>query len=94
MLRFFRSRKQAKMQWLQDPNQRNVNNLNTVRRDGSRHVRNKKGEYLKTKFEELGTSRKIKNIRHLYRNINDFKKVYQPRTNIVKDGKGGLVRDS
>jgi hypothetical protein len=30
----------------------------------------------------------------LYRGINDFKKGYQPRTNIVKDEKGDLVADS
>jgi len=29
----------------------------------------------------------------LYRGINDFKKGYQPRTNIVKDDKGDLVAD-
>ena len=37
---------------------------------------------------------KIKNIRGLYRDINDFKKGYQPRCNIVKDEKGDLVADS
>jgi hypothetical protein len=29
-----------------------------------------------------------------YRGVNDFKKGYQPRTNIVKDKKGGFVADS
>jgi hypothetical protein len=29
----------------------------------------------------------------MYRGINDFKKGYQPRTNIVKDEKGDLVTD-
>jgi hypothetical protein len=33
-------RKQAKMQWIQDPSQSNVDNLNNVRRDASRHFRN------------------------------------------------------
>jgi hypothetical protein len=33
-------RKQAKMQWIQDPSQSNVDNMNTVRRDASRHFRN------------------------------------------------------
>ena len=37
---------------------------------------------------------KIKNIRDLYRGINDFKKDYQPRTNIIKDENGDLVTDS
>jgi hypothetical protein len=34
-------RKQAKMQWIQDPNESNVDNLNNVRRDASRHFREK-----------------------------------------------------
>jgi len=37
---------------------------------------------------------KIKNVMDLYRRINDFKKGYQPRTNIAKDEKGDLVADS
>jgi hypothetical protein len=36
---------------------------------------------------------KIKNVRDLYRGISDFKKGYQPRTDIVKDWKGDLVAD-
>ena len=35
-------RKQAKMQWIQDPSQSHADNLNNVRRDASRHFRNKK----------------------------------------------------
>jgi len=38
---FLDQRKQAKMQWTQDPSRSNVNNLNNVRRDASRHFRNK-----------------------------------------------------
>jgi len=58
-------RKQAKMQWIQDPSQNNVDTLNKVRRDASRHLRNKKKAYLKTKIEELETNSKINNIRDL-----------------------------
>ena len=47
--------------------------------------RNKKKGYLKAKIEELENNSKIKNIKDLYRGINDFKKGYQPRTDIVKD---------
>jgi hypothetical protein len=43
------------MQWLQDPSQGNVDNLNNVRREASRHFRNKKKEYLQAKIEELQT---------------------------------------
>ena len=59
-------RKQAKMQWIQDPSQGNVDNLNNVRRDASRHFRNKKKAYLRAKIEGLETNSKINNIRDLY----------------------------
>jgi hypothetical protein len=84
-------RKQAKMQLIQDPIQSNLDNMNNVRRDPSRYFRNKKKEYLKAKIEELETNSKINKIRDLYRDINDFKKGYQPRTVIVKDEKGDLI---
>jgi len=35
-----------------------------------------------------------KKISYLYRGINDFKKGYQPRTNIVKDEKADFITDS
>jgi hypothetical protein len=40
-------RKQVKLQWLQDPSEINGDNLNNIRREASRHFRNKKREYLK-----------------------------------------------
>jgi len=82
------------MQWAQDPSQNNVDSLNSVRREASRHFRNKKKAYLKAKIEELETFSKIKNIRDLYMGITGFKNDYQPRTNIAKDQKGDLVTDS
>ena len=93
-LDFLDQRKQAKMQWIQDPSQSNADNLNNVRREASRHFKNKKKAYLKAKIEEPEANSKINNIRDLYRGINDFKKGYQPRTFIVKDEKGDLVADS
>ena len=57
------------MQWVHDPSQSNVDNLNNVRREANRHFRNKKKAYLKAKIEELETNSKIKNIRDLYRGI-------------------------
>jgi hypothetical protein len=59
---------------LQDPSKINGNNLNNVRREASRHFRNKKREYLKDKINELATNSKNKNIRYLYRGINGFKR--------------------
>ena len=49
---------------------------------------------LRAKIEELETNSKVQNIRDFYRGINDFKKGYQPRCNIVKDEKVDLVADS
>jgi hypothetical protein len=39
---FTGQRKRAKMQWVQDPRQSNVDNLNNVRPDASRHFRSEK----------------------------------------------------
>jgi hypothetical protein len=49
-LGFLDQRKQAKMQWIQDSSQSNLDNLNNVKRDVSRHFRNKKKAYLKAKI--------------------------------------------
>jgi len=81
------------MQWVQDPSQSNVDNLNNVRREANRHCRNKKKEYLKAKSDELESNSKTKNNTNLYRGISDFQKNYQPRTNIVNDEKGDLAAD-
>jgi hypothetical protein len=43
-------RKQAKLQWLQDPNEINGNNLNNVRCEANRHFWNKKRKYLEMKY--------------------------------------------
>jgi hypothetical protein len=39
---FLHQTKQAKVQWVQDQNQGNVDNLNNVRRADSRHFMNKR----------------------------------------------------
>ena len=91
---FLDQRKQAKIRWIQDPSRSNVDNLNNIRRDASRQFRNKKEAYMKGKIEKIETSSKIKNVRDLYRGINDFKKGYQPRNTVVKDENGDLVADS
>jgi S-adenosylmethionine synthetase len=48
----------------------------------------KNKEYLKARIDELDTNSKIENIRELCRGIIDVMKVYQPKTNVVKDEKG------
>jgi hypothetical protein len=87
-------RKQAKLQWLQDPSEINGDNLKTVKYEAHRYFRNEKREYLKDKINELATNSKNKNIRDLYRGIKKFKRGYQPRNNLVEDENGDLLADS
>jgi hypothetical protein len=42
------------------------------------------------KINELAMNSKNKNIRHLCRGINGFKKGYQPRSNLMRSGNGDL----
>jgi hypothetical protein len=79
------------VQWLQDPSEINGDNLNNIRREASRHFSNKKRECLNDKINEVASNSKNKNIRDLYRGINEFKKGYQPRSNLVKDENGDLL---
>jgi chemotaxis methyl-accepting protein methylase len=67
------------LQWLQNPSKVNGDNLKIVRREASRYLRNKKREYLKDKINKLARNSKNKNIRDLYRGINEFKRGYQQR---------------
>jgi hypothetical protein len=48
---------------------------------------------LKNNIKERKSNRKNKNIRDVYRGINEFKKGYQPRINFVKDKRGNLLAD-
>jgi len=63
------------MQWFQDPNHSNVDNLNNVRCEASKHLRNKKKEYLKNKIDELETNSKIKKYQTCTRASMTFRRV-------------------
>jgi hypothetical protein len=78
---------------LQDPSEVHEENLSNVRRETSIHFRNKKRKYLKDKINEIELNSKNKNIRDLYRAITEFKKGYQPKTNVIKDERGDLLAD-
>jgi hypothetical protein len=61
-------RKQAKLQWLQNPSQSNGDNLNNVRHEPSRTFRNKKGEYLKENLKIISLKQtEQKNQRLIWR---------------------------
>jgi hypothetical protein len=63
----------------------NEGNLSNVRREASRHFRKRRREYSKDKINELESNSKNKNIRDLHRGINEFKRGYQPRSNLVNN---------
>jgi hypothetical protein len=86
-------RKQARVQWLQNPSEANEDKLSDVRREASRHFWKKEREYLKDKTNEFVSNSKNKDIRDLYRGKNEFKKGYQPRTNLVKDDRGDILAE-
>jgi hypothetical protein len=50
----------------------------------------KRREYLKDKINEIELNSKNKNIRDLYRGISEFKKDYQPKTNLKKNERGNF----
>jgi hypothetical protein len=60
-------RKKPRVQWLQKKNVKPA------------ELRGKKSEYLKDKVGEVDTNSKNKNIRNLYKGINEFEKGYIPR---------------
>jgi hypothetical protein len=47
-------------------------NLSNVRREASRYFRDEKREFLNDKTNKLATNIKNKNIRDLYRAVNEF----------------------
>jgi hypothetical protein len=71
----------------------NERNLSDVRRETSRHFRNKKREYLKDEVNDIEPNSKNKNIRNLYAGITEYKKGYQSATNLVKYETGDLLAD-
>ena len=60
-LGFLDQRKQAKMQWLKDPTQSNVDHLNNVKMWSYETFQDKQKEYLKSKIDEIEINSKTKN---------------------------------
>jgi hypothetical protein len=71
-----------------------MDNLNNVRCEARRHFRNKDKGCLKEKINELAMNSKKKSIRDCYRGVNEFKRSYQPRSNLLKDETGNLLVNS
>jgi hypothetical protein len=79
----FDQRKEANLQWLQNPGEINEDNLDNKMCRASRHFGNKNREYLRYKINELATNSKNRNMRG-----------YQLRSNLMKDGNIDLLADS
>jgi hypothetical protein len=71
----------------------NGDNLYNKRLKSDRQLNKSRG-YLKDKINELATNSVNKNIRDLYRKINEFKRGHQSRSNLVKDENCELLADS
>ena len=61
--------------------------------DTCRLFRKKKRDYMKAKVSKLEESSKNKNIREIYKGINEFKKGYQPRNYVIKKHDGRIEAD-
>jgi hypothetical protein len=79
---------------LQYPSQTNGDNLINAKRETNKIFRNKEREYLEEEIHVLETKSKNKNIRDLYRSINERKKGYQPRIILVDDENIDLLAGS
>jgi hypothetical protein len=64
-LKLIDQRKQDKLQWLQNPNQTNRDNLQNIRKETSRIFGTKKREHMEGKINELETNNKNKDINDL-----------------------------
>jgi hypothetical protein len=75
------------LEWLQELGKINADNPKTVGREtrDSRNFWDKKMEHVKIKIKEFEAYIQNRNIIGSFRGINEFKKGYQPRTNLVKN---------
>ena len=87
-------RKQTKLLWRQNPNGQTAEDISNVRRDTCKTFRKNKGDYMKAKVNKLEENSKNKNIREMYKGINEFKKGYQPRANVINKHDGTIVADT
>jgi len=68
--------------------------METIRTgDSIKYIRNKQQKYVKGKIAKFATKCKNKIIRDLYRGNNENEKVYQLKTNLVKNEKGNLLAE-
>ena len=67
-------RKLAKLIWQQNINDQTAEHLTNIRRDTYKTFRENKRDYMKAKGNKLEENSRNKNIREMYKGINEFKK--------------------
>jgi hypothetical protein len=65
MFKFFRLKKQAKMQWVQYPRQNNVDNLKNARSEASRYYRKKNDLYTSSHIVRVVKDRRMRWARYI-----------------------------
>jgi hypothetical protein len=76
--------KQTKLQYLQNPSQINVDNLNNIRDEVGIYFNGKdKKEYPKDKINDLATYNNNRNVKDLNGEINKSKKGYHSKINLT-----------
>jgi hypothetical protein len=90
MLRIISPRETSQIAVVTESKRNKWRYLNNIKREASRHFRNKKENYLKDKINELAANSKNKNIRDLYREISDFMKGHHSRIDFVNVENGDL----
>jgi hypothetical protein len=86
-------RKQAKLLCLQNPNDQTVDEFSNVRRDTCRTFGGKTRDYVKAKVNKLEENSKYRDIREMYKGINEFRKGYQPGAYVINKHDGTIVPD-
>jgi hypothetical protein len=67
------------------PSETDGDNLHNVGVEVRRHFRNNEKECLKGKIDGLARNSKKKNIREMYKGINEFQDCYKSRITFVKN---------
>jgi len=87
-------RNEARIAWLTQNMAETRNKFLNIRQAAHNLFKNKKRQYLKRKIEEIEENCQSGNVRGMYMGINNFRKGFQARTEMVKDENDNLITDS
>ncbi|XP_018337473.1 PREDICTED: uncharacterized protein LOC108745675 [Trachymyrmex septentrionalis] len=87
-------RNEARITWLAQNTKETRDQFLKIRQEAHNMFKIKKRQYLKRKIEEIDENCKSSNVRGTYMGINNFRKGFQARTEMVKDENDNLVTDT